>query len=76
MSTPYGQPSVPVSARQVGSEPFGDAAVQAAAGEAELIGTNQDKSVSGSADAASGQATVRGGIANQPAAAPVFTRQD
>ena len=51
-------------------------AVQAAAGEATLIGTNQDQSLLGVGDAASGLATQTSGIAIQPAGSPQFTRED
>ena len=71
--TPDG--SVPVTATQLGFE-AGDAATQAAAGEARVIGANQDVSQSGAGDAARSQATLWGGIANRPAATPVFTRDD
>jgi hypothetical protein len=52
-----------------------DAARQAAAGEARVIGVNQDRATSaGVADAASGQATQRAGIAMPPGDGPQFTR--
>ena len=74
MSTPDGSPSRPVTAGQAGQ--LSDAAVQAAAGEATVIGTNQDVSTLGAGDAASGQAAQRGGAAMQPAASQQFTRED
>jgi hypothetical protein len=40
--------------------------------EARVIGTDQDRSASGAADAASGQATLRACIANAQASGPVF----
>lgn len=70
--TPDG--SVPTSAVTV---PLGrDVGVQAAAGESVVLGTDQDISPLGAGDAASGQATQRGGIAMTPAATPQFTRGD
>ncbi|MGB9302883.1 MAG: hypothetical protein WCB92_04135 [Mycobacterium sp.] len=64
MTTSDGSPSQRVTATP---NAFGaDAAVQAAAGEATVIGTNQDLSRTGAADAASGQAVLRGNIANAP----------
>jgi len=71
--TPDG--TVPVSARQL-EFPAGDAAVQAAAGEATVIGTNQDLSTIGAADAASGLATQKSNIAMTPATTPQFTRDE
>jgi hypothetical protein len=52
-----------------------DTARQAAAGEARVIGVDQDKpSAAGAADAASAYRTQRAGIANPPADTPPFTR--
>lgn len=51
-----------------------DAATQAGSGEARVIGTNQDQSATGAPDAASGLDTLKGNIANTPAAGPQFTR--
>jgi len=75
MSSPTGQPSQPVTARRLGFE-AGDAAVQAAAGEATVVNTNQDVSTIGAGDAASGLATQKGNIAMQPAGSPQFTKDD
>ena len=74
MKTPNGSPSVPVTARRLGFG-AGDAAVQAASGEATVVNTNQDLSRTGAADARSGQATQKAGVANQPGPKP-FTRED
>ncbi len=77
MSSPTGLPSEPVRARRLGFE-AGDAAVHAAGHhvESQIINVNQDVSTLGAGDAVSSQATQRSGIANQPAAAPPFTRED
>jgi hypothetical protein len=70
MTTPNGNPSEPIAPSRKGIG-AADAATQAAAGEATLIGVNQDVSTSGAADAASSLATQRSNIANQPATSPV-----
>lgn len=52
-----------------------DAATQASAGsEARVRGTDQDSASTGAADAASGQETLRAGIANQPGTGSEFTK--
>ncbi len=51
-----------------------DAATQARAGEARVIGSDQDRSASGAPDAASGLDTLKGNIANEPGPGPLFTR--
>jgi hypothetical protein len=53
----------------------GDAAVQAAAGEGKLIGTNGDVSRSGAADAASSLAAQQGTTSMPPGPSP-FTSED
>jgi hypothetical protein len=50
-----------------------DAAAQAAGGEARVIGTGQDQFAAGAADVASGEAALRGNVANPQASAPQFT---
>lgn len=51
-----------------------DAATQANAGEARVIGADQDRSVTGVGDAASGLDTLKQGYANPPGTGPQFTR--
>ncbi|MGV0081731.1 hypothetical protein ACRUZW_26005 [Mycobacterium colombiense] len=50
-----------------------DAATQARAGEAKVIGNDQDRSATGAADAASGEDMLKANVANTPAAGPQFT---
>lgn len=73
MTTPDGNPSTPVTAVP---KVFGavDVATQAAAGEATVIGTDQDRSVSGRPDAASGMSSLTGGVAMAPGDTPPFRR--
>lgn len=64
MTTPNGTPS---QAKQLPNRPpSSDASVQAAAlkSEARVRGTDQDQTTSGAPDAASGESTLKGGIAN------------
>lgn len=67
MTTPNGTPTGASPARPSGGN-SGDAAVQAGArgSEAKVLGTNQDKSPTGAADATSGQAIQKKGFANPP----------
>ncbi|WP_142281136.1 hypothetical protein [Mycobacterium palustre] len=51
-----------------------DAATQARAGEARVIGSDQDRSATGAADAASGLDTLKGNVASPPGSGPEFTR--
>ncbi len=65
--------SVPVTAVRV---PLGrDVRVQAAAGEATVIGADGDRSQLGAGDAGSGLSSQRSGQAMTPAADTVFTRE-
>lgn len=77
MTTPNGNPTGASPARPVGYQ-GSDAAVQAGAAgsEAKVLGTNQDKSPTGAADATSALSTQKRGMAN--AAGPVnqFTADD
>jgi hypothetical protein len=47
-----------------------DAATQAGSGEARVIGSNQDQSATGAADAAPGLAKLKGNVANEPGPGP------
>lgn len=77
MTTPNGTPTGAVPGRpRSGSS--GDAAVQAGAygSEAKVLGTNQDRSPTGAADASSGLSTQKQGFVNAPAEADAtFTRK-
>lgn len=83
MTTPNGNPTGANPARPKGFQ-SGEAAVQAnptgggmftGGGEAKVIGSNQDKSATGAADASSGMATQKKGQANNPGAT-TFTADD
>lgn len=63
MTTPDGRPSEAEPLQYKGFQP-GDAAVQAGAGEDTVRGSNQDVSTTAEPDAASGQATQKGNVAN------------
>lgn len=67
MTTPNGNPTGANPARPVGYS-GSDAAVQAGAAgsEAKVLGTNQDKSSTGAADATSALSTQKKGLAQTP----------
>ena len=65
MTTPNGSPTGGNTARHLGFD-AGDAATQAAAGEAHVRGSNQDMSTSGAAEVRQPQATQKSNIANTP----------
>jgi hypothetical protein len=69
MTTPNG---LPTQAKPLQYRDFrpGDAAVQAAAGEATVRGTNQDVTPSAQADVTSGLSALKGGIANDEQGQP------
>ena len=72
MTAPDGRPSEAKPVRYRTFEP-GDAAVQAAAGEATVRGGHQDVSRTAQADVASGLSAQKGNVANADQSSP-FTR--
>lgn len=77
MTTPNGNPTGANPARPVGYS-GSDAAVQAnaAGSEAKVLGTNQDKSSTGAADATSALDTAKRGMANPAGPVKQFVADD
>ena len=75
MTTPDGTPSEPIAPTRKDSG-AGDAAALAAAGEARVIGTDQDVAGSGAADVRQALSAMKGGLSNKQDDSFSFIRED